>query len=574
MVEIEESSVSDIQKPNLKKSLFLKLIIVVFILLLLVALEYVSKNGNLKIGVTDQFQMKEIDLVSSVPNYAPITDSKLTDAWGLEFGDPGRVWINANSGYSVAYDGQGKYIKIKTPSGDTSNLAVQVPIDPNALPDADDPNAASSAAAPLTGMVFSKERAFSGDAFVFVTEEGVIAGWNPNANGTSPLTATMRVDNYGYGAIYKGVTSAKTKQGWLLYVANFGQDSVDVFNTKYQPVQTNGFMDPSLPYGYAPFNVKNINNQIYVLYAKQSIDQANDVHGPGNGYVDIFSTDGTLLKRLINGGKLNSPWGIALAPNNFGNFSNYLLVGNFGDGLINVYDPNTGQYKGTVNDRYGNPLQIDGLWSLTFGTNNGAGKSNELFFSAGPSVETQGVFGKLEPASQTEQPSQSNQSIYVHPAFSSIPQALTAEDRENAYKDTIYFSSLPDGWYVDKSSISKIIDGTTYTIGFQYINPLITGTSGKFDETHLSLFQELNSSAGTNLYIVDSLVSSYENLYVSTCQPNNDAACLIKTNNGYLTIVLGTYKADAGGVQELNPDDPNVDAIKNDFVKIIENSNI
>lgn len=366
----------------------------------------VNTNNKLLYS-SSQFRVKEINLVSSVPNYASITDNLLTDAWGLEFGDPGRVWINTNSGYSVAYNGQGQYIKTPIEGGGIANLAVQVPIAPGIIiyiSDDDDDNSGGSSsgiAAPVTGMVFSKERAFSGDAFTFVTEEGTIAGWHPNPDGTASLEAQIRVNNYdnGNGAVYKGVTSAKTNQGWLLYVANFKQSRVDVFNSKYQPVQMNGFVDPTIPHGYAPFNIKEINNQIYVTYAKQSLDKQNDVHGLGNGYIDVFSTNGTFIKRLISGGVLDSPWGMALAPSNFGNLSNYLLVGNFGDGYINVFDPDTdtGQYIGTVGDEQGNPLQIDGLWSLTFGTNNGAGKSNELFFSAGPSAESQGLFGKLQP---------------------------------------------------------------------------------------------------------------------------------------------------------------------------------
>jgi uncharacterized protein (TIGR03118 family) len=346
-----------------------------------------------------QFRVKEIDLVSSVQGYTAITDSKLTDAWGLEFGDPGRVWINGNSGFSVAYNGQGQYIQTKVEAGGLPvPLAVQVPLQPGATsPDGDDDDG-STGGAPVTGMIFSKVRAFSGDAFTFVTEQGIIAGWHPNPDGTSPLQAQLRVNSLG--AVYKGVTSAKTNQGWLLYVANFGQDRIDIFDNTYEPLLLNGFTDPSIPKGYAPFNIKTINNQLYVTYAKQALDDKNDVHGLGNGYVDIYTTSGTLVKRLISGGVLDSPWGMALAPSNFGNLSNYLLVGNFGDGYINVFDPTTGKYIGTVDDEQRNPLQIDGLWSLTFGTNNGAGKSNELFFSAGPSAESQGLFGKLQPLSQ------------------------------------------------------------------------------------------------------------------------------------------------------------------------------
>lgn len=336
----------------------------------------------------DALRLKQVNVVSSLKGYAPITDDKLTDAWGLEFGHAGRIWVNNSSGYSTVYNGKGELVH----TTDGNVLAVQVPLASGATDDS----------APLTGMVFSEANAFSGDSFVFVTEEGTIAGWNKNPDGTEPLQATMRVNNFDHGAVYKGATSAKTDKGWVLYVANFGQGRVDVFDTQYKPVASMRFTDPDLPKDYAPFNIKNIGGKIYVTYAKQSIDKSNDIPGLGNGYIDVFTTDGVLVKRLISNGMLNSPWGIVMTPSNFGKLRNYLLVGNFGDGYINVFDPNTGDYIGTIHDQDGNPLQIDKLWSLTFGTNNGAGKSNELFFTAGESAEDQGVFGKLQLVSSQE----------------------------------------------------------------------------------------------------------------------------------------------------------------------------
>jgi len=337
---------------------------------------------------------KEIDLVSSVEGIAPKVDTSLTDAWGLEFGDPGRVWVNANSGYSIVYDGDGKVVMVKDAQHPdrTVPLRVQVPADPTAAP--------VGGPAPLTGMIFNPLHGkpgspFDGDAFVFVSEQGVIAGWQPLANGIDPLKATVRVDNYAAGAVYKGVTSFKCASGWRLYVANFGQGKVDTLDSSYQPLKNpEAFQDPAIPPGYAPFNVKAIGDRIYVTFAKQSIDKANDVKGEGNGYIDVFDPDGKYLKRLVSGGRLNSPWGLALAPKNYGSLSHQLLVGNFGDGCINVYDPSTGVYKGTVAEN-GQALQIDGLWALTFGTDNGAGASNQLFFSAGSSAESQGILGQL-----------------------------------------------------------------------------------------------------------------------------------------------------------------------------------
>jgi uncharacterized protein (TIGR03118 family) len=268
-------------------------------------------------------------------------------------------------------------------------LAVEVPADPT-----------GGGPAPLTGLVFDSlhgepDAPFLGDAFTFVSEQGVIAGWAPLPDGAEPLNATIRVDNFAAGAVYKGVASADTANGWELYVANFGEGRVDVFNSTYARVQTvGGFVDPTLPVGYAPFDVQVLDGQLFVTYAKLSIDDANDVKGLGNGYVDVFDLNGSFVHRLVSRGQLNSPWGLALAPSDYGNLSGALLVGNFGDGHINAYNATTGTYLGTVAEG-GSVLQIDDLWSLTFGTGNGAGATDQLYFTAGSSAESQGIFGQL-----------------------------------------------------------------------------------------------------------------------------------------------------------------------------------
>ncbi len=336
-----------------------------------------SDTGN------TQFALNMVALVSNVDAVAAQHDEKMTDAWGLEFGDPGRVWVNNSSGYSTVYDGSGKDVMIDD-GGKQVPLAVKIPV-PNG-PD-------GNGAAPLTGMVFSAKHEFLGDAFVFSSEQGTIAGWNDSMK----LNAAMRVDNSGKGAVYKGLTSADTPQGPRLYAADFALNTVDVFDSNYKPVTLPGkFVDPNMPSNYAPFGIKAMNSAIYVTYAEQSLDKHNDVGAVGHGYIDVFTTEGEFQKRLVSNGRLNSPWGMALAPLDFGAFSNKLLVGNFRDGYINVFDPKSGQWLGQVTDKHGAPLQIDQLWSLTFGNDNGAGKHNQLFFAAGPSSEQDGLFGRLD----------------------------------------------------------------------------------------------------------------------------------------------------------------------------------
>jgi len=308
----------------------------------------------------------------------------MADAWGLEFGHTGRIWVNNSTGYSTVYDGNGRDVMIDNGHGQKVALDVKVPV-PND-PDGD-------AQAPLTGMVFSDKSEFSGDSFIFASEQGTIAGWHESMK----LNAAMRVDNSGKGAVYKGLTAADTSQGPRLYATNFAQRTIDVFDGNYKPVNMAGkFADPSLPGNYAPFGIKAMNGAIYVTYAEQSIDKGNDVGAVGHGYIDVFNTEGDLQKRLVSNGSLNSPWGMAIAPADFGAFSNKLLVGNFRDGYIHVFDPNSGQLLGQIMDKDGQPLQVDMLWALTFGTDNGAGKHNQLFFAAGSSSEEDGLFGRLD----------------------------------------------------------------------------------------------------------------------------------------------------------------------------------
>lgn len=334
---------------------------------------------------TTSYKMKIVPLVSNVEGVAAHRDGKMSDAWGLEFGHSGRIWVNNATGYSTVYDGDGNKVMVDDGNGNQVPLAVQVTA-PN---DAD-----GDAGVGLTGMVFNEDTtAFKGDSFIFVDEQGTIAGWDkPMIN-----TSMTRIDNSAKGAVYKGATLAKTTKGLWLYVTNFSAGTIEVYDSTYKAVTTTGmFTDPNMPKNYAPFNIKTLNNKIYVTYAEQSIDKENDVAAVGHGYIDVYSLDGEFQKRLVSNGVLNSPWGMALAPSDFGALSNKLLVGDFRDGYIHVFDPDSGKPLGQVVDENGEPLQVDMLWSLTFGTDNGAGKHNQLFFAAGSSSEESGLFGRLD----------------------------------------------------------------------------------------------------------------------------------------------------------------------------------
>ena len=235
-------------------------------------------------------------------------------------------------------------------------------------------------------------------SFIFATEDGTISAWN---GGTASI---LKVDNSSSGAVYKGLAIGNNGSSNLLYAANFNSGNIDVFDKNFMPTTVNGgFHDPNIPAGFAPFNVQNINGKLYVTYAKQDDAKHDDVAGLGNGFVDVFDTNGNLLERLVSNGPLNSPWGLALAPGNFGQFSNDLLVGNFGDGMIHAFDPTTGQLLGELDDLNGNPIMIEGLWGLLFGNGGTGGSTNQLFFTAGipgpdGEIEDHGLFGDLSVA--------------------------------------------------------------------------------------------------------------------------------------------------------------------------------
>ena len=214
-------------------------------------------------------------------------------------------------------------------------------------------------------------------------------GWSPTVPLPAPSTvAHVAVDDASSGAVFKGLAIGTSSGSQFIYATDFHNNHIDVFNSTFGAVVPAGsFTDPNMPAGFAPFGIQNIGNQLFVTYAKQDGRAHDDVPGAGNGFVDVYVTSGHLLERLVSGGALNSPWGLAMAPANFGQFSNDLLVGNFGDGTIHAYDPTTGNLLGTVGDKNGDPLVIDGLWALQFGNGLFNQPTNSLFFTSGPGGE-------------------------------------------------------------------------------------------------------------------------------------------------------------------------------------------
>jgi uncharacterized protein (TIGR03118 family) len=339
----------------------------------------------------------QTNLVSDLPNMARVQDANLKNPWGIVHGPATPWWVADNNGnVSTLYDGTGApfpppprgplVVNIPTPTGPTGGTPTGIVFNGK----------------PADFMVSDGQKSGS-SLFIFATEDGTIAGWSP---AVSLPQAFIAVDNSQVpgptdGAVYKGLAIAQTEDGQRLYAANFRAGTVDVFDSKFKPVhEEKAFKDRQVPAGYAPFGIQEIGGRIYVTYAQQNAERHDDVSGPGHGFVDVFNTEGRLLKRLIRHGALNSPWGMALAPENFGDHSGQLLVGNFGDGHINAYDAHSGDFEGALRRPDRTPVQIEGLWGLSFGNGNTAGPLNTLFFAAGINGEHDGLFGSLRAAEE------------------------------------------------------------------------------------------------------------------------------------------------------------------------------
>jgi uncharacterized protein (TIGR03118 family) len=247
--------------------------------------------------------------------------------------------------------------------------------------------------------------------FIFATEDGTIVGWNPGVNpqGFSASLAgnygIIAVDNSANptaaaGAVYKGLAIATDAFGsTFLYATNFRAGTVEVYGADFKPVPMppGAFTDPHLPHDFAPFNIVLVGGKLFVTYAKQDAAKHDDVALPAHGIVDIFDLSGQMLSRFTQHAHLNSPWGVVQAPASFGEFAGAILIGNFGDGRIHAFDPDSGKELGDVTNSLGQEIVIDGLWSLTVGNGKAGGDQNTIYFTAGPNGEKDGLFGSLTP---------------------------------------------------------------------------------------------------------------------------------------------------------------------------------
>lgn len=319
-----------------------------------------------------EVEVDQVNLVADTAGFgASRVDTSLNNAWGIAAAPGGPLWISSNhKGVSVVYSKTGQALR-----------------DPVTIPSI----ALGQTGAP-TGVIFNSTADFGGNKFLFASEDGIVAGWG------SGNSASIVANRSSFNAVYKGIAMANDGTANFLYLANFKGGKVDVFDKNFNYVSDKPFTDPGIPAGFAPFNIVNIGGKLYISYAMQKgPDNMDDQKGPGNGYVDVFTPNGILVKRFASQGNLNSPWGIALAPVGFGDDKQAtILIGNFGDGRINIFDLQ-GHFEGQLQSK-GQPLAIDGLWDIDFLENNmpGGSSTDPLFFTAGPNEEGHGLFGYIQ----------------------------------------------------------------------------------------------------------------------------------------------------------------------------------
>ena len=397
--------------------------------------------GATPLPATPSGTVMQTNLVSDLPGVAAVADPNLVNSWGISESSSSPIWISDNNaGLATVYQVPGAASAPVT----TVPLAVNIPI-PGSFTGGTPTGtvfntAAANGAFKITGTDKAGMTTSAPAAFLFDTEDGTIIGWNsgidPSGKFAGPgglsAQAVIAKDNSGNnftnpnpdrqtGAVYKGLAIATSStpiisgdpdSTALLYASNFRAGRVEVYDAQFHRVTmlpAGAFSDPMIPAHYAPFNVQVLDGKVYVTYARQDAARHDDLAGPHRGFVDVFNLDGTPglprnAMRLISRGPLDSPWGLAIAPPGFAGLrapagDPVLLVGNFGDGLINAFDATSGSPVGRLADPDGEPIQIDGLWALQVGNGGAGGAANTVYFTAGPFGESHGLFGALSTAS-------------------------------------------------------------------------------------------------------------------------------------------------------------------------------
>ncbi len=337
-----------------------------------------------------QVQYERNDLVSDVPGRAAHTDPNLINPWGIALGPDTTFWVaNEGTGTLSLYNGNGEQESRVLHVANGGQAAHPIGLVYN---DTD----AFVVNRPVPGFPLLNFHAPA--KFLVATSDGKISGWNEKVSPaeTNPAVSADQSEFTGLAIASDG------EKGMLIYAANFAQQRIDVYDASFDRVDlgAKAFDDngnPEMPNTFSPFNVTAIDDEIYVAYAERNWTTGDEIEGMSSGYVSVFSTSGQFLRRFVSKGALNAPWGMVKAPSTFGRLSNTILIGNFGDGRINAFDPSTGALIDAVRDTRDEAIEIDGLWGLAFGNGNGAGQESELYFTAGTDGETHGLFGRVRP---------------------------------------------------------------------------------------------------------------------------------------------------------------------------------
>jgi uncharacterized protein (TIGR03118 family) len=469
---------------------------------------------------------RQTNLVSDIPGFAQIQDPLLVNPWGVAQSATSPFWV-ANNGTSTStlYGGDvGGSPFAKNP------LNVLIPGVPIGLP---------------TGVVFSgsaTDFSFTGGGstgparFIFATISGNIVAWKGG------LTTGVIVASKPFPAnVYTGLAIGNNGTANFLYAANSGQAKIDVYDKNFASTTLAGsFTDPTLPSDYFPFNIQNLGGKLYVEYAKRDPATGEDLAGPGNGYVSVFDTNGNFLSRLVSNGPLNSPWGVAIAPAGFGAFPGALLVGNFGDGRINAFNPTTGAFLGTLNDEAGNPIEIDSLWALIFGNGVGGGDTGTLYFAAGYDDENHGLFGSLKPSSPATTTVQFSAADYIVNEGSSAIDITVTRSGDLTVTSTVNYTTFDES---DPAMAAH--QGSDYILAAG----TLTFSSGQASKTFTILIPN------------DSYVESNELVDIALSNPTG--AALGSPQEAHLTIVdddganinpaQRVFVATLNGAQEVPP---------------------
>jgi uncharacterized protein (TIGR03118 family) len=393
--------------------------------LVAVFISYLATPAAVKTGgykATDLVVNRSFTDKNGISHTSQVQDPNLLNPWGVtEIPTGSPFWVSDNAaGVATLYN-----VPANAPNSVTINTrVVSIPTPVDLLGSSGAPTGTvfnittlpgSTPGFMISGVDANGAETSAPARFLFATEDGTIVGWNPAVNpaGFDPAKAgnygIIAVDNSGNnftpdanpktGAVYKGLAIATDANGMTrLYATNFRSGMVEMYDVNFHALTSSPIVDPKLPDSYAPFNIVPINGELFVTFAVQNAEKHDDVAGQSHGIVDVFELDGTFRQRFAQHDQLNSPWGVALAPTGFGELGGALWIGNFGNGHINAFDPDSGKFLSKVRDPKGKAILIDGLWTITFGSNiDNGGSANTLYFTAGPNGETDGLFGSLNP---------------------------------------------------------------------------------------------------------------------------------------------------------------------------------